>query len=148
MESPADARTVSVSIERSASDVYELLRHPASFPLWASGLGSTLEPGPDGWTMEGPEGPVTVRFSDRNDYGVLDHTVVVGPGVEVHMPMRVVANRGGSEVLLTVFRQPGMTDEMFERDVEWVRRDLATLAGLIEGGELRSDGTPRREEDP
>ena len=34
--------------------------------------------------------------------------------------------------MLTLFRGPGMTDETFARDADWVRRDLAALKRLLE----------------
>jgi hypothetical protein len=55
-------------------------------------------------------------------------------GVEVYIPMRVVANGEGSEVIFTLFRTPGMSDESLERDIDWVTGDLATLKELLEGG--------------
>jgi hypothetical protein len=48
--------------------------------------------------------------------------------------MRVVSNGEGSEVIFTLFRTPGMTDEILERDIRWVTGDLATLKDLLEGG--------------
>ena len=39
----------------------------------------------------------------------------------------------GSEVIFTLFRLPGMTDEAFARDAEWVERDLRALKALLEG---------------
>jgi hypothetical protein len=56
----------------------------------------------------------------------------VAPGVEVYVPLRVVANGDGSELTLTLFRQPQMSDDKFEADSEWVQRDLATLKRLLE----------------
>jgi hypothetical protein len=38
--------------------------------------------------------------------------------------LRVIANADGAEILLTLFRQPDMTEEQFLADIEWVRRDL------------------------
>jgi hypothetical protein len=58
-----------------------------------------------------PEGPVKIRFTERNDFGILDHHVVVRPGVDIYIPMRVIANGTGSEVIFTLFRLPDMTDE-------------------------------------
>ena len=49
------------------------------------------------------------------------------------VPMRVVANGEGAEVLLTIFRQPGMSDEKFGEDTQWVRRDLEALKAILEG---------------
>jgi hypothetical protein len=48
------------------------------------------------------------------------------------MPLRVIENGAGAEVSLTLFRRPGMTDEKFAADADWVRRDLATLAARYE----------------
>jgi hypothetical protein len=55
-------------------------------------------------------------------------------GVEVYIPMRVVANGDGSEVIFTLFRTPGMSDAVLERDIGLVEGDLATLKELLEGG--------------
>ena len=39
--------------------------------------------------------------------------------------------RGGAEVLVTLFRQPGMSEAKFSADAEWVLRDLLTLKALV-----------------
>ena len=103
-----EARTVSISIERPCRDLYEAIWRPECFPDWASGLsGSSLERDGEAWKAEGPEGPVRIRFTGHNAFGVMDHHVDAGSGPEIRVPMRVVPNAGGAEVLLTVFRQPG-----------------------------------------
>jgi hypothetical protein len=73
-----------------------------------------------------------MRFVEENELGVLDHFVTVSPGKEVYVPMRVVANGEGSEVMLTVFRGEGMTEEEFQRDVGMVEGDLAELKRVLE----------------
>ncbi|WP_225308522.1 hypothetical protein [Hypericibacter terrae] len=60
--------------------------------------------------------------------------MTVAPGVEILIPLRVVANGSGSEVALTLFRLPGMSDEKFAADADWVRRDLERLKALLETG--------------
>lgn len=70
---------------------------------------------------------MTIRFTDHNRFGVTDHHVYLNGGEEVYVPMRVFQNGAGAEVALTLFRQPGMSDEKFEADAAWVRRDLAAL---------------------
>ncbi|UYW25920.1 hypothetical protein OKC48_22015 [Methylorubrum extorquens] len=63
----------------------------------------------------------------------MDHWVDLGDGRVVYVPMRVIANGEGSEVMLTLFRQPDMSDEKLAEDEAWVRRDLASLKRLAEG---------------
>jgi len=126
------ARTYSISIDRDWQVLYEAIWRPEVFPKWASGLAeSDLRQEDDKWLADGPEGPVAIRFSPHNDYGVMDHFVDTGDGREVHVPLRVVRNGDGAEVMLTLFRQPGMDDEMFARDAKWMTRDLRALKAFV-----------------
>jgi hypothetical protein len=128
------AHNINVTIERPLSEVYDFLSKPENFPRWASGLATSIQREDDHWVADTAEGQVEIGFSARNDLGVLDHLVTMPSGVEVYIPMRVVANGEGSEVIFTLFQTPGMTDEILERDIRWVTGDLATLKDLLEGG--------------
>lgn len=127
-----ETRPVTVSIARTAAEVYAFAHRPENFPKWAAGLGAGLTPDGDRWIAHGPDGDVHVRFSPENPYGVLDHWVTLADGTEISIPLRVVANGDGAEVTLTLFRVPGMDDATFERDQAMVAKDLATLKALLE----------------
>ncbi|BBU32197.1 polyketide cyclase (plasmid) [Burkholderia sp. THE68] len=125
-----ETQTITVTIARDWRELYDAIWRPEVFPTWASGLAqSTLEDMGDHWRARGPEGDVTIRFTEHNAFGVMDHRVYLPNGDEVHVPLRVYQNGAGAEVALTLFRQPGMSDEKFAADADWVRRDLAALAG-------------------
>lgn len=127
------ATTLSVSIDCHWQALYDRIWRPDVFPKWASGLSeSDLHEESGTWVATGPEGPVRIRFTEHNDYGVMDHFVELGDGNEVHIPLRVIRNGGGAEVLLTLYRQPDMDDARFAADAEWIKRDLAALKKLIE----------------
>lgn len=127
------ARSFSVSIQEDAHALYERIWHPEFFSLWASGLSeSALRQDGDLWLAEGPEGPIRIRFTPHNVFGIMDHLVDTGDGQKVHIPLRVVANGNGSEVILTLFHQPGMDEERFSADIKLVNRDLKALKKLIE----------------
>jgi hypothetical protein len=128
-----EVRHVSVSIARPPADVYAFASDPKNVPRWASGLASAIRRVDDEWIAEAPEGQVKVRFTPRNDLGVLDHEVVLPSGALVRVPMRVIPNGSGSEVVLTVFRRPGASDEELARDAQWVERDLNALKRALEG---------------
>ena len=101
--------------------------------MWASGLShGPMEPDGAGWRAQGPEGPIRITFTPQNSFGVMDHWVDLGGGRVVYVPLRIVANEEGSEVVLTLFRQPGMSDGTFAADEAWIRRDLAKLKALAE----------------
>jgi len=129
------SRTYSISIKREWRALYEQIWRPEFFPHWASGLAdSEFRQEGDVWLATGPEGPIRIRFTARNDYGVMDHIVHPGDGTEIHVPLRVIANGEGAEVMLTLFRQPDMDDERFAADARWINKDLARLKALIERG--------------
>ena len=75
-----------------------------------------------------------VDFVPANPYGVVDHWVALltGDGPVVDVPLRVVPNGAGSEVLLTLFQQPGMSDDQFAADEVLVREDLDRLKRVLE----------------
>jgi hypothetical protein len=133
MANTHNSRNLSIFIDRDAKDVYNFVCVPENFSRWASGLGKSLKKLDGLWIAETPEGPVKVKFTERNEFGVLDHWVSPKPGLQIYIPMRVIANGNGCELIFTLFRLPGVTDEKFSADAEWVMRDLTTLKNLLEG---------------
>ena len=131
------AEHLSIGIEKPFAEVSAFLAVPANFTRWAAGLAESLHRDDAGiWRAKGPAGEVTLRFARPNDFGIADHSVRLPDGGEVHVPLRVVANGEGSEVLFTLFRQPGMSDAEFARDIGWVKGDLATLKAVLEAGRM------------
>jgi hypothetical protein len=127
-----EARTVSVTIERPYAEVYAYLADPSRWPDWS--FFEALEPRPDGrWDATVPGGGRSViTTSPPNEFGVLDHTVEVGPDVTVQVVLRVVPNQDGSQVMITTFRQPGMSDDDWARDIAAATEDQAALKKLLE----------------
>ena len=128
------ARTFSVAIRCDWRALYEQIWQPEMFARWAAGLSeSALRQDGTNWVADGSDGPVALRFTPHNAFGVMDHWVDQGGGGgEIYVPLRVVANGSGAEVILTLFRQPGMTDERFAADIKLINRDLRSLKTLIE----------------
>lgn len=128
------ARTFSVSIPCDWRALYEQIWRPEFFARWASGLtDSDLVAEGDDWVAKGPEGPIRLRFTPHNDFGVMDHWVDAGTGAVIHIPLRVIANGDGAGVMLTLYRQPDMSDERFAADIKWINRDLNALKALVTG---------------
>jgi uncharacterized protein YndB with AHSA1/START domain len=128
-------RHVSRLIARPWREVYEYAADPRNLVHWASGLATaTVTPTGDGsWLASSPFGEVTVRFAGPNDLGVLDHTVRMPDGTEVLNPMRVLPHEVGAEVVFTVRRREGMSEEEVTADAGTVASDLETLRRLCEG---------------
>jgi hypothetical protein len=125
------SRHVSQVIECPPERVYEFAANPDNLPRWAAGLAqSHVERDGDTLVVDSPMGRVTVRFTARNDLGVLDHDVTLPSGATINNPVRVLAHPNGSEVLFTV-RQIDLSDEEFDRDTAMVAEDLERLRALV-----------------
>jgi hypothetical protein len=124
---------ISEIVERTVEVVYAYASDPRRLPEWAAGLGGSIDQVNGEWVAESPMGRVIVEFAPHNDFGVLDHVVVLPSGDRVYNPMRVIALQEQSEVVFTLRRQPGMTDREFEQDEQAVRADLRTLKRVLEG---------------
>jgi hypothetical protein len=128
----SESRHISMHIDRPAREVYDYASNPANLPDWAPGLANSAERVDGQWIVESPMGRVVVVFAARNEFGVLDHDVTLPSGETIYNPMRVTVDGTGCEVVFTVRRQPGMSDEDFERDANAVSADLSRLKRVIE----------------
>ena len=127
------SRTLSVAIDCDPRRVYEFVSQPENLPKWARMFCQSIKKSKDGWIVETPQGPVKARFTEKNQFGIVDHYVSPMSGVEVFVPMRVVPNGSGSEVIFSVFQPADMSEEKFAEDIRWVEQDLNTLKSIMEG---------------
>lgn len=127
-----EAQNISIFINMPFQQVYKFISVPENFPQWASGLCQSIRKQDNEWIAETATGPVKVRFTEPNPFGVLDHHVIPGNGEEIYIPMRVIPNGNGGELIFTLLRLPGMSDEKFQEDADWVKRNLETIKNLLE----------------
>lgn len=125
-------RHISVSIQRPPGEVYAFASNPANLSRWATGLGGSIRKEGDEWIADSPMGPIKIKFVSPNDFGILDHEVMLESGRKFYNPMRVIANGNGSEVVFTLIRQPDMTVDQYNQDAAWVEKDLGILKDLLE----------------
>jgi hypothetical protein len=130
--STVESRTITVRIDRPFDQVYGFLVDPANWNQWAFGLGKNLRQSSSGWVADSGGGTANVMFTPRNSFGVIDHTVTRPNGDRVYVPMRLIVNGAGCELLFTLFRERNMSDTQFASDADFVQRDLDGLKGLME----------------
>ena len=128
-----ETQHISIYINCPADKAYQFISNPANLPLWASGLSGGIKLIENDWISESPMGKVIVRFVAKNNFGVLDHEVILESGISFQNPMRVISNGGGAEVTFTLFKTNEMNREKFEVDAAWVKKDLLKLKSILEG---------------
>lgn len=122
------SHTLSLTITRHWLDLYETIWKPEYFPKWVSQFGEApLQAEGSYWKVKGADETLKVRFSEHNSYGVMDYWIDNGFGKEIYMPMRIVPNQEGAQVLVTHFRQPFTSDEIFQQELALLEQNLQRL---------------------
>jgi hypothetical protein len=131
LPAPMPTRHIAVTIDRPFEEVNTFLADPSNWPSWASGLGTLRRQVDGSWVADQAGGRATIAFTPRNEFGVLDHRVTTPEGHVIDVPLRAIPNGRGCEVVLTLFRHPAMDDATWERDQDWVKKDLEKLAASV-----------------
>lgn len=137
-ELPAPSRSVtrSVTIDRPAADVHAFLADGANWPRWAvvNVLAAEPAPEPGWWRIATPDGAGEIRIHADAGTGVVDHEFrdPNDPGWVATVPARVVPNGRGAEFMLTVLQPAELDDETFDRMLESIATELATLKTVLE----------------
>ncbi|RZA26642.1 MAG: SRPBCC family protein [Proteobacteria bacterium] len=126
------SKHISISIKASPTLTYGYTANPENLPHWAAGLSSGIRREGESWVTDSPMGKVRVNFSEKNDFGILDHTVTMPTGEKVLNPMRVLPNDDGSEVVFTLFQRKGISAQEFEADEILIEDDLKRLKKNLE----------------
>ncbi len=127
------SRTITVSIRCPYQQVYDFLVEPLNLPTWAVAVERMVHRRDNDWTAHTTEGEYIIRYTPRNEFGVLDYSVF-RPGDEnpYVIPQRLVANDDGAELIMVHYQRPGMTDELFESEAEWMEADFLIVKTLLE----------------
>jgi hypothetical protein len=134
IEPVQEARVVSLSVTRPLKEVYDFLAEPGNFASWAFVDNAMMEPiGPDEWSVETSVGRRFMKFQPRNRHGILSYEARASLEDPPHLiPMRVLANSTGTEIIYVFIRRPDAADEAFTSLVEWVTSDLLALKSILE----------------
>lgn len=124
--------TVSITIEAPLAVVSEDIANPAAQLEWATEFftGEAEEQEDGTWNMNVPRmgGPVSFRIDGDVSLGVIDmYLAPQGAPFGPPLPVRVVPNGDGSDVLFTLARFPGQSDDEWEAGIASMERELLNL---------------------
>jgi hypothetical protein len=130
--STLETTTVTVTIDAPLETVSADIADPASHLEWATEFfsGSAEDVGDGTWRMNVARmgGPVLMRIDGDIALGVIDmYLAPVGAPFGAPLPVRVIPNGGGSDVLFTLTRLPGQTDQEWTEGLHSMKRELENL---------------------
>ncbi len=83
------------------------------------------------WSFSSLHGKAKLKFNENKSLGILDHKYV-DEGYSWDVPMRVVTSGDFSEVMMTLNKPDGLTDEQFDQRVSEVGEMIVTMKNIIE----------------
>lgn len=129
-------RTVTAVLDAPKQAVFEYLAEIENLPHWATEFARELHFEGEDAVVQNGLGEFYVRFAVDSETGVID--MYAGPTKDelALFPTRVVPlAQDRSAYSFTMFKAPGMPDELFESQYESLRREFANIrAHFATGG--------------
>jgi hypothetical protein len=126
--------TKSIQIDRPAKDAYAFVADPATMPQWAIHNVKSINPAENGrWEMNTSRGKgfLIPRYAKLN--GILDHDFIDAGEGFWSVAARVVPIAASTSVyMITLTKPESMPMEAFEKGMELMDDELATLKACIE----------------
>jgi hypothetical protein len=128
------SEVIVVPISRPYEEVNAFCADPMNFARWATDPDSVMEPlSRNEYIVQLPQGRRVMRFAPPNHFGILDYQVFeIGETDGWTRPVRLVRNGDGTDLQVTWIQQPGVSDEQFRSEIEWLRSDVQRLKSLLE----------------
>ena len=132
-----ETTTVTVTIEAPFERVADDLADPARHPEWATEFfAGPAKAGRDGEVIVSvPQmgGDVSFRIDADQSRGILDlYLAPVGTAFGPPLPVRLVRNGDGVDVLWTLARPPHVANDDWSQGLESMRRELVNLKARLE----------------
>ena len=120
------SRTIAISVKRKTGDVFEaILNLP---PKMAPDAEKRDD---DWWSFTTERGPAKLKFFENKQHGILDYQFIDGEA-KWDVPMRVVSSGDSSEILITLIKPEGMSEEVFEKRTKEMEQITQTMKQIIE----------------
>ena len=123
-----DARSVAITLDAPAEQVFEYLSNVENLPRWATEFARELRSRDGRWFVVNGLGEFQFVLEADEASGVID--MYAGPSEEelALFPTRVVPLPGGrSAFTFTMFRGPGMAEDLFEAQYASLQRELLNV---------------------
>lgn len=133
MNTVARSAIKSADIQAPPEKVYAFIADPMNWPRYAVVNLRSVSPGLDGWfNVVTKFGEGQLKVNGVKEFGLFDH-VWKDPQATWQVYGRVVPNGAGSTVIMTLFRPPVMSDEMFDHSMKEMDVEMAKLKEILEG---------------
>ncbi len=122
----------SIDIRASFEKVFSFISNPLNWPQYAIINMKSVSPGADGWFNTVTKfGLGQIKMNAIRELGIFDHVWKDSQASWV-VPARVVSNKNGVTVMMTIFQPPVMSDQQFDEAMKEMNQEMNQLKELLE----------------
>lgn len=128
------SEAISIVIEQPFDEVYRFLVDPLNFPSWGPAQNSDMRHlGAGDWLVDFHQGPMILRFTEPNLYGVLNYRIFRPGDAPGHLVSVRLLPVGEACELTMIWRQrPGVSDQQFAAEGAGIRSYFVRIKALLE----------------
>jgi uncharacterized protein YndB with AHSA1/START domain len=122
------SETRSIAIDAPPERVHRFIADATNIPRWAPAFATAIHPGDTHWVATTERGEAEIIVASNPDSGTLD--ILSAADRTRGAFARVISNGPGSEVLFTLFFEPGTPEQTVTAQMTVVDDELANIKQL------------------
>ncbi len=121
-----ESYTITFSVNRKTADVFDaILKCPQKM------MPDAKQDSSGWWSFATERGPAKLKFYENKELGILDHQFVDNDA-RWDVPMRVVSKGDDSAVIITLFKPPHFSDQLFDDRMKEMEKIMENMKQIIE----------------
>jgi len=120
------SRTITFSVNRKTAETFDAILNipPKMIP-------DAIKSNDGWWSFTTLRGPAKLKFHENRQLGILDYQFVDNEA-KWNVPMRVISNGNDSEVITTIIKPDGISDQSFDERVIEIEKIMESMKQIIE----------------
>ena len=124
--------TQSITINCDFGKLYDFISEPVNIPEWIPQFCTSVEHNGDGWVAQTAAGKVKLFCKSNREFGIIDYEFKPVLPIKLMLHSRIIPNSKGCVFVITHFKLPFASDEIFEKQKDKVIQQLGTLKKFME----------------
>jgi uncharacterized protein YndB with AHSA1/START domain len=124
------SETRSIAVDAPPHQVHRYIADPANLPRWAPAFATAITPSGEHWVATSSRGDAEIVVASNREVGTVD--ILSADDRTRGAFARVIPNGPVSEVLFTLFFEPGTSDDAVAAQMTVVEDELATIRQLVQ----------------
>jgi hypothetical protein len=124
--------TRSVFVDCDSQKAFKFVSSLDNLPKWEPSVCTKVTKEGGQYLCDTPAGEHGIRAEANSSLGVIDRYLSLTRDEELMLPMRIIPNGSGCEVLSTIFHHSDISNDEYTRRVRLMEEELSSLKNILE----------------